>query len=285
MSLNKTILLTGGLGDVIALESFISDEERNDITEIMWATRALPSLRLLQPINYVFPNFKNQIILYEDWAQNDEERKIKPWNLITKQDIHTKLKMKNIDLNTITDFSIAALFGEIKQNKRIFNKSKFIELDKKPEINIANNYIVIHPMSDNTDEQRTLNTEEWNCIIQWLELSNNNAIVINKIKDETKYQVPINSRIIDLTNKTSLLESIWIIKHASGFIGSCSSMSVIAARAQLPKMLLKGTDWLSSDHGLKMKFYYHPYDVVNNDSYFKGNDFTLNIEKVLDKWS
>lgn len=243
------ILITCGIGDFLAIESFFSQKEKN-IRNVFYATRAqkeisklfdaLPNYDIKEHINY-FDRFNGKLPTIWD---------INHLNRITKSKLDP----------AIHDYSIKVKFNENRRNKyKHYNGSSFLKYelakDIKTKFNLPSNYIVVHPCSKASYRlaaQRELTPYEWKFLLAEIPgtsscgktglfkdtlgggdfrllggTSQQKIVVLNTWPD---YQIPNNKNIIDLTNKTTLIESIEILKNSNGYFGIDSALSVLAAK-------------------------------------------------------
>lgn len=82
---------------------------------------------------------------------------------------------------------------------------------------------------------RNMRGEEWGGVIDWLEARGATGLVVNAAGGMAP---PDHPRLLDLTGKTSLPQSIEILKRASGYIGIDSCMAILAAQLFKPDDLL-----------------------------------------------
>ena len=117
-------------------------------------------------------------------------------------------------------------------------------------------YFVIHPFSDfylNTD-LRNMTQAECGQAIHYLAAQRVSGVVLNKTGKPIAWN---GASLIDLTNKTTVLEALEITKGAEGFIGCASFISVLASRTMPPLNLFIKGDRLISD-GIMT---YDEYDI------------------------
>jgi hypothetical protein len=99
-------------------------------------------------------------------------------------------------------------------------------------------FYAIHPSSPNDRRTpRDFDAEDWAAAIAHLDRTRRVGVVLG-IGDDP---VPDHPRLVDLTNRTTYLESIEVLKRAAGFLGCASSLSVLAAQRLHPSALaIKG---------------------------------------------
>ena len=106
--------------------------------------------------------------------------------------------------------------------------------------NLPENIITILPYSnDKRNKKRDFDAKDWENCIDFLKKNNYKGIVLNEGNDI----VPENEIIINLSNKTSLLESIEILKFSNGYFGIDSWLSVLAAKLfDVPLLQIKSNN-------------------------------------------
>lgn len=236
----KSILLTCGLGDFIAIESYLSVRELYDVENIYWATIAENNIMPLVP--HVFPNIKKHI------------------SLSIKQCIEYKWELQDNEYNMedVQDYGISALFKQSLLKQRIYQGSSLIrkKLSDITYLQLPKNYIVVHPYSENAPtEARDINAHEWDIIKTHLLDKGVKIVIVNK----GQLKMPSHPNLIDLTNNLNILEAIEVVKLSNGFIGASSVFSVIASKV-LPqwKIYVKGHNLLKD---IYWKFYYAPLET------------------------
>jgi ADP-heptose:LPS heptosyltransferase len=216
------MLFTGGIGDVMALECFMTDEERENLRKIYWATRACNSIRPMFDILY--PAAEQEVL----WTNQYEEL----FAFHSKAEASQEFDVLPEDWPEVSDWSIGCKFDEITDGQRTYNgcslmhKALISQSDfwafKLPE-----NYVVIAPRSGNDFmmERRDFDSDDWLATLEYLEKHNLVGVVLNNERD-----VYIDERLINLTGQTSLMESLEILARSSGYIGIDSCLSVLGAK-------------------------------------------------------
>jgi ADP-heptose:LPS heptosyltransferase len=290
--MSKAILLTGGLGDVITIESFLSDQEKKEIEVIFYATRAqylvkdiiggLPSL----------PSLKHHTILWDDYehqfAFHSKSELLN--NLLKKSNSdQEKNKIKEL-LGSIADYSISVVFNQISKGRRPYVGSSLlmykmadisaINLPNKVNYNIADKhksfleemekrlrkpkfYVCICPYTnDKRISERDFNEIDWLQTIKLLKDMDVTGVVLNH-GDEL---IPDHPNLINLNKKTTIRESIEILKGAKGYFGIDSALSVLAAKLfDPPWLIIKSVNQHLFNHA---KIYYAP---KTNFSFIRGS--------------
>ena len=240
----REILLTCGIGDFIAMTSYLTEHERNGVEVIHWATRARESLLNLIP--FVFPNVKTHVVVRDKWGP------------AFSKDYSVASRAELPDLETsIVDWSVAVLIREARSGKRLFRGSPLVtqRVCGIEHLKLPIGYFVVHPYSQTARTSfRDLTEKEWRHVHARLHAQGVPIVIVNE--GETIFS-PLPG-VVDLTNKLTLVEAIEVIKGACGFVGAASVFSVIAAKV-LPadKLCVKGHPDLKNNFSW---FYYAPYN-------------------------
>ena len=230
----RAILLTGGVGDIIAIESMMTDEERQSIDCMFYATRAAkPCIELFTNLT-TFPKLKKQALLWKNFTNifgfNSKEQLVGKLCAYQTDELQNTLRKL---VSGIEDWSIAKIFFE---NNRQYTYSSFIKnnLISIKKFNLPKNYYCICPASSNDkrDDKRDYNQTDWQHTLELLKSKNMFGVVINNNDDDSN--IPSEHPIINLNNKTNIKEAIEIVKRADGYIGIDTALSVIATKL-LPK--------------------------------------------------
>lgn len=245
------MLLTGGIGDIITIESFLTDEERRTVTSFYYATRAYETSKSLFNAIPNFPNLKNHIALsISDKIYYSKEQ----------------VEYEFCGILNAKDGSISSIFNENrKYNGSSFLKYKLTTINppKKP-------YLVICPISSSKGyKNRNFNSEDWFACIKILEKHDLLGVVLYYGEGS----VPCHEKIVNLQNKTNILQSIEYIKASIGYIGIDSCLSVIAAKLKILLCIKSNSDhcWLYKDR------YYAP----RSDYFFLKNQIIPEFKMLL----
>jgi len=225
INLNKkqsAAFITGGIGDVITIECFLTDAQRNELSTIYYATNKHTFVESLFKSLDCFPKLKNHVKLWQDFSNF--------WAFYYLEDFIIKSKFKNKKIfEDCLDLSIFPFFQKIKKEKIPYNGCSFLEkkLTNIEHIDLPNEYIVIAPCS--TDKRllgRDFNHKDWEQTNNFLKKHDLKGVILYEGKDV----LPECKNIKNLQNKTSILESIEILKGAKGYIGIDSWISVLASK-------------------------------------------------------
>lgn len=251
---NPAIFLSGGIGDVITLESYMSDAQREALTTICYGTnKQAPIEQIFRGLpNY--PNLSNHQIVWNDFSRF--------WCFLFKGDCNGKLAInqKTAEFNNSEDWGIMVKFPQIKSGILKYNNSSLItyKLCSIDHLPLPVNYCVICPYSsDKRIKSRDFSDDDWAAAIYHLIKRNMTAVVLNNGNE----YIPDNACLINLNNKTSFIEAVEVLKKANGYIGIDSSLSVLAAKLfDYPNLMIKS----QNDHCYSNKHvYYAPQSKFN----------------------
>lgn len=225
------ILLTGGIGDVIAIESLMTDTERESIDCIFYATRAAKACIELFTDIPTFPNLKKQSIVWEDFTKIFAFHSKRHFmDLLNARSANELRKLIKELMDKIEDYSIEIIFNQ----KRPYTYSSFIKykLASIEKFNLPTNYYCICPYSINDQRviTRDYNSTDWQDTINILETRSIPGVVLNLGDDP----VPTHPHIINLSNKTTIREAVEIVKNSQGYLGIDSVFTVIATKIIRP---------------------------------------------------
>jgi len=210
-----SIFLDGGIGDVFALESAWTEEERRSLERIYWRGRSHPVL---------IPLFR----------QSKRYGHVK----------HYVVDTLNLP-NGVDQWTIFHRFHEI--GSRPFSRCSFLDESVEVNFSLPENYLLIqHQTPANLPthrEERDLQAGEWGRLVERLEEEDRVGVVVNTPDADRPPQHP---RVIDLIGQTSLQQSIALLARAGGYWGIASSLCVLASQIFTPEqMWVKGVeDWL-----------------------------------------
>lgn len=232
---NFSVFFSGGIGDVLALESFFSEEQRNCLKAVYYGTNKQAGVEAMLKSLPNYPALKQHYTVWNDFSDF--------WCFYSKVDCIAKLKDNNRrimpGLVSSKDWSIIVKFGDIKKGRLKYNGSSFLKhkLADVGEYQLPESYIVICPYStDKRLKERDFTDSDWKECYRYLERTGTKAVVLNEGKDV----IPVHSNLIDLSNKTTLPKAIEVLKNAKGYVGIDSSLSVLAAKLfDEPQLVIK----------------------------------------------
>lgn len=274
-------LFTGGLGDFIGAECFMSEAEKDSVKTVLWATRNREEIKAAVDLKSIFPNMVEEKILFDDFSDDRPTRDWQPgdrfMNIGKKSDLNLKcgLNLSQTELDAISDHSLDATLEDIFAGRRKWQSSRIATRMPLPDVsrfNLPQQYVVIHPWSDAEINGREFNEHDWPSIYAFLERFDLTGVVVN----QSKYSAPKHTRIIDLTNQTTLQETFSIIQGAESCILCASSLACYAT-----KIFPKDRIWLKG--GFEHMFtawathYYH-------GPFTRAQDIIFKNLKVLDRY-
>ena len=230
-----SFFFSGSIGDVMALESFFTDEERLNLDILCYATQKHKEIsQLFQSL----PNYRDLKVHQPVWADFT-----KFWCFFTKADCIDRIRGSGTvpppDLIRGQDWSINVKFPAIRNGTLKYNHSSFLtyKLADVDRFNLPDKYFAICPYS--TDKRlvgRDFASEDWNACLTFLKSSGTKGVVLNSGNDI----IPTSDDLINLSNLTTICEAVEILKGASGYIGIDSSLSVLAAKLfKYPNLIVK----------------------------------------------
>ena len=118
----ERIFLSGGIGDIFAVESFLSDQDRAQMTTIYYGTNKREPITKLWKSLPNYPNLKNHHALWDDFS--------KFWCFFSLQDCIFKMEQARMaqpqKIRAVRDLSIIPFFDKIKKGDILYNNSSFI---------------------------------------------------------------------------------------------------------------------------------------------------------------
>lgn len=253
----KNIIITGGIGDFLAIDSFLSHNQKRNIRKIILATRAFSEIKSLFDVkNTYYSKLKKINVLNYDFSD--------------KPSFHSKEMAKElISINTsfspsfwdnIYDGSISNIFKLIRSKDLKFHGSSFLNLNVNiKKFKIPKDFLLILPFSKNkTNENRNFNDNDWDNLECYLKTNKKLGVCIGAEKNN---EIPQSKFLINLINQTTILESIEILKKSIGYIGIDSWISVLA-----PKILNRKNIYIKTNSKHCFRFssiYFKPYVTKN----------------------
>lgn len=220
---SSSILLTGGLGDVLAIESFFSDGLRNTLKAICYATH---KSAMIQSCFKAVPTYNlNHIIVWSDFQHF--------WCFYSKEDVQSRMAARREravpEFYLSQDFSINNIFPRIRSKDMLYNGSSFVKhkLADISRFNLPKRYLTIAPYSsDKRNAERDFKDDDWNDLLRY---ANQHALPLVILNDKAE-KVPEDPLVIDLSGKTTVIQAMEVVKGGCGYVGIDSSVSVIAAK-------------------------------------------------------
>lgn len=220
-TLIENILITGGLGDFLAVDSFLTNEQKLKIKKIILATRAAKFIKsLFDHKNNFYKNLKKVQVLDYNFSKNP--------SFHSKKIAKEKIRMNKIFWDSVYDGSISNIFNLIRLKKLKFCESSFLDLNASlKKFNLPKKFVLILPFSTNqVNNKRNFDEEDWKYLEYFLRTNNTMGVCIGT---ESK-NIPPSRFLINLMKSTSVAESIELLKKSKGYIGIDSWLSVLAPK-------------------------------------------------------
>lgn len=232
-------LISGGFGDFIALDFFLTDEERK-------------SFDVVYQMGYRPHEYKSFFLSYH----NIKEYRCF-WEFLGSKD--TTRDYQQFVLSITKKYSNIRNYMNFNYRSRQYNGSTFMQnsLADLSSFNLPDEYIVICPYTINATEKwigRRLENSTWKNILSFLESFHKVGIVLG-----VQCQCPKHPLLINLIDKTSVFEAIEITKNGKFYIGIDSMLSVVAANVMSDKAIVQS----KKDIGIAWsnRNYYFPLGV------------------------
>lgn len=204
---HTTLLHRHGMGDALQAESFWCQEERHALRRIV---QCAPSSKSFLPLIEANPEFSQcENVVWRPPA--DLPHAHEPTTYWSQGILH----------------------------RRTFTGSSFLRhtLAPMPDLPIPDRYFVVHATTPFNERghraYRDMRPPEWQPVLDRLESRDQVAVVLNSEPES----IPDHPRLVDLTGKTSMPESIEILKHAEGYYGIDSCFAILAAQLFDPEDL------------------------------------------------
>ncbi len=248
------LFISGGIGDMIALESFLPEKDRESVTTIFYGTRKHVAVREMFSS---LPNYKNLTNHVMAWTNFDNF-----WCFHEKRQCIRKLGDANMHipdgLLQARDWSIGNGFPYIRAGQVPFVGSSLLinNMADVSKFDLPATYAVVCPFSnDKRDRNRDFTADDWKGCRRILRELGIKGVVINQGDDA----VEESDEIINLSNKTNFPEAVEILKKADRYIGIDSCLSILAAQLfQADHLAVKSVNKHCIDYA---KCYFAPYQT------------------------
>lgn len=237
------VLLTGGAGDVIALLSLMTADERDSLDTIYWACSAASFTRPLFESCPTFAHVRHVVLPLTQPVYYSLEH--------ARQD--------HVIPDDVADWSIVKRFPEA--SSRPFRRSSFFVPDPMKvtrNLDLPREYLVCqHETPANSPHQRALrdlDPRDWDAILSRLEATQANLVVLNSREASDP---PRHLRVRSLVGRTNFIQSIAVLQGAVGYWGIASSLCVLASQIfDADRLWCKGPEsWLK----LNRSIYFAPH--------------------------
>ena len=225
------IITSGQIGSFIAFDSFLTDFEKENLKKIIIHNNSNFEFQIkdnnnsLQILNLLKNNkYYNQNIKFIECKTNNQEIEK---HLENHKIVYTRQFRKNY-------YNYSWHLHEninIKNSSFVKNENADIKKFCLPE-----KYCVIVGWSKR--KEKKLTAKDWKELIKILENKKTQGFILNNFHRED-VKIPKHELLIDMTEKTSLLESIEITKNASLYLGINGCLSIIAMQKYPRKCMIK----------------------------------------------
>ncbi len=224
LSPGRSILLTGGIGDVFAVEGMMTAEERETLEAIYYACPASEVIRQAWSALPNFPRLTSHVVLPTG-------------RQVFRNESEVVIHGHTVPAGT-EDWNIGAVFSQ----RRPYAGSSFLahKLAALPErFRVPGPYVIVQPISSwGRWRNRAFDAGDWNRVRAFLEARNLYGVILNQHGSA----LPNWPCLIGWQGITSMAESIELLKASQGYLGIDSCLSVLAAKLFPPQRLaVKGT--------------------------------------------
>jgi len=274
--------LSVGIGDMMCLDSLLTKEERESITEIYWACRFGKIIAPLMQNNPGYPNLKKQHFIDDEIGKNAmvqlDPVAVPFWHFRPDfpRNFQIGLSLFELDGDEIQAIDVAGTFAEVCDNVKkgvskdeLFYESTFLKNAKDP---VHRDYILFHYPTSTRPKQDIcqIDDRDWNFVEELSQKTNLQVIVIS----DNDITVPLSNYHL-LVNPNILL-IVDLVARCEYYAG-CDSFCSILASKRLPKERLYikthdpniTTNLLSENCGF-MYSYFNPHSPQDIAYFYKS---------------
>lgn len=224
---SKSLFITGGIGDVLALTCF--RDLPSDLETIFYATPKRADVEVL--LSLLCGSSVKHVGL------DDEFRRRFAWYSLPE---FQRITGRTIDA---VDWSISAQFPNINSTEFLGMPWLDHPLADVSRFRLPERYAVLAPFStDKRDRNRDFTTQEFDAAMAFAKRNHVMLVVLNqgtdtppdqllyKVYDPKRGVINTKGVLYDLSNQTNLLEAMAVTLGATLFIGIDSAMSVVASK-------------------------------------------------------
>jgi hypothetical protein len=212
-------LLTAGVGDWLVIESHLGRARRTALRSVHYATRQRAAIRGLIEANRELPNVAGHVTEWDDFTRTFGFSSAEMMERTTGRSLPDR----------VADWSIYHVFPRIKDGSWPFTGSSYLRhrLADIGKFDLPDRFLAVHPYSPNDHRiQRDFGGDDWDALLAHIGRIGLPGVVLNTGDDP----IPDHPSLVNLANRTTLPESIEILKRAEGFAGIASCLSVLAAQ-------------------------------------------------------
>lgn len=224
-----------GIGDGIRYDSILTQEERNNITEIYWACRFGKNMAPLFENNHFYPNLTKQYFI-DDETGRKEMDKLYPgqgfssfWHFRSdiQPNFNVGLSLFGLKEHDVIAHNVPAWFRD--PNRKFINSS-FLNNAKRSDTKLKGGYILVHYPTSTRPRQdiAPLNDADWRFIGK---LSKENSLKVVVITD-IEIQIDLPNTIVLLN--PNIKSIVALCKFAKFYVGCDSFCSILCAKTKIP---------------------------------------------------
>jgi GT2 family glycosyltransferase/ADP-heptose:LPS heptosyltransferase len=208
MLTSDSIFLSGGIGDFVVIDSYLTPAERGRVREVHLATRAG---REIQSLMKALRDYKVRTyrLIVRDWTQPVSSKKDIPGIPAAVQDL-----------------SIGIVFPEIAGGKHPYRDSAFYRATLMHSGRRRSAVIQAASLTEPGIPGACLSREDWKAIAAWLDAQQADAVVIGS----GDHLVPCHPRIHNGMNVCGVIEAAELVRSAKIYIGIDGWAAALAAR-------------------------------------------------------
>jgi hypothetical protein len=213
-------LFTGGVGDFLALDSWMDPAYRAGCRALLWAA---PNAALIRELIAACPAWPRGIAHVDLWTDFSSRR---AWyNFVELEDAVGREALANAD-----DWCAARIFPEILSGGHTWHGSPLLAgppLVDLARLDLPSRYTLVCPATVSTHRlDRFFSPGEWDWTVARLAARDEVGVVVGTGDDP----VPDHPRLRNLMNATTLLEAAEISRRCSGYVGIDACWTVLAAQ-------------------------------------------------------
>ena len=233
--------LSVGIGDMMCLDSLLTNEERESITEIYWACRFGKVLAPLMESNPGYPNLKNQYFI-DDQVGKDAMSQLDPiaipfWHFRPDfpRNFQIGLSLFGLNESDVQAIDVAGTFSEVCESVKrgvprneLFYESTFLKYAKSPPS--YEDYILFHYPTSTRPKQDIceINDSDWQFVESLSSKTNKKVIVVS----DHPIEVPLSNFELLVNPDIELI--VQLVAFCEYYTG-CDSFCSILASKRLPK--------------------------------------------------
>ena len=216
-----------GIGDMMCLDSFLTDEERKSITEIYWATHAGKYLVPLMDGNGAYPNLRVQHLITDAAGravmQTVDPRAVDFWHFRPDfgPNFGAGLTLFGLEPSDVNAIDCAAIFYT---SDRTYMGSSFLD-NCGPQV--EHDYILFHyPTSTRPrSDIATITEDDWN-VVEAMSLERDLKVIV--VADHN-IDVPLSN--YELLVNPDIKKIVNLAKHCDYYAGCDSFCAVLACQS------------------------------------------------------